>query len=97
MKSIELCGLMQQKQLKYARFFSLLKFLPFRDFRVLMGFYAKTINGLGGGLKYVLLSARKLGKSVHLTSIFLEIGWFNHQLIFHFQFISSGTLLNSND
>ena len=64
MKSIELCGLMQQKQLKYARFFSLLKFLPFRDFRVLMGFYAKTINGLGGRFEICFIFTPKIGEII---------------------------------
>ena len=39
-----------------------------------MEFYAKTINGLGGGLKYVLFSPRKLRKSFHLTCAYFSNG-----------------------
>ena len=38
---------------------------------------------LGGGFKHFLCSPRTLGKWTSLTSIFLERGWFSHQLVNH--------------
>ena len=36
---------------------------------------------LGGGFKDFLFSSRKLGKMIPiLTSIFFQVGWFNHQV-----------------
>ena len=35
---------------------------------------------LGGGFNYFLCSPRSLGKWSNLTSIFFQMGWFNHQL-----------------
>ena len=38
---------------------------------------------LGGGFKHFLFSPRNMGKIPKLTSMFFQMGWFDHQLDIH--------------